>query len=165
MKIVIKLLLVLLVLALVGPTFLKGPDGQALISEAEVSAVPARLRALGTQVEAAVSRLKPDALPGLPQSPGAPESKQYYRWQDAAGVWHFSDEPPADQAAELQAEPLPVLSNRLDTVIGGQEQAPQAGALPEFDSSISPPLPEGVSREELEGLLQGSHERRMGEQL
>ena len=62
------------------------------------------------------------ALPGLDSS----EPLEYYRWQDEQGVWHFSDSPPPG----VSAEPAPLAT----------------GTGPAMDSSITPPLPEGVSK-------------------
>jgi hypothetical protein len=58
----------------------------------------------------------------------------------------------------MPATGVPALDTSKDTGSG------DTGIVPEFDSSIVLPLPEGVSREAKERQLEGAHGRCMGEQ-
>ncbi|MEL7311856.1 MAG: DUF4124 domain-containing protein [Pseudomonadota bacterium] len=83
MKLFVKLLAFILVLALMGPFFLKGPDGRPLWE------MPTRLPTLN-EVSGAVV---PDGL----QDPNV----EVYRWQDETGQWHFGSAPPESSRYEV----------------------------------------------------------------
>ena len=164
-KLVTKLILALLLIGLFLPMWLKGPSGQPLMTPADWARLPERLGEVIDSLGTLIDRLPGQGASGITvQGDGTPASSnaaEYYRWQDEQGVWHFSDQPPPDSAAELVAEQLPEVQNSME----GFESEPTAGTLPTMDSSITPPLPEGVSKEAIEQLLQDAHERRMGEHL
>ncbi|MEM9171854.1 MAG: DUF4124 domain-containing protein [Pseudomonadota bacterium] len=84
MKLFIKFLALVVVLALAGPFFIKGPDGQPLWSWQQT--LEAVKRAPGNAVKQTI--------------PGASEV-DVYRWQDADGQWHYSGEPPEGIQTEL----------------------------------------------------------------
>ena len=82
MKLFVKVLCFGLVLALAGPFILRGSDGQPLYTPADAwRSVTARVPVLDV----------PDVMPAKPV--------QVYRWQDAAGQWHFQGAPPPDGTA------------------------------------------------------------------
>ena len=66
---------------------------------------------------------------------------------------------------DLSAEALPDVNNSMQAVEIPAAKEPETGAPEAMGSTITPPLPEGVSKEAIEGMLQDSHERRMGEHL
>ncbi len=72
MKIFIKLLLLLVVLAIAGLFFIKKPDGTPWLSVSDLTSKTTNV-------------LKPIAP--------STKSEQVYRWQDEKGNWHFSDKP------------------------------------------------------------------------
>jgi hypothetical protein len=89
--------------------------------------------------------------------------QQYYRWRGEDGVWHFSDEPPPEGTkAEIFDLPEPATAAAPSSAVG----TTTGTALP-MDSTIAPAmsLPEGVSREAIEQMLEATHQRRMGEEL
>ena len=73
MRLVYLILTLALIAAVAGPFFMKGPDGAPLMT-----------------VDKVVEDNVPDTL----------RSTEAYRWQDASGKWHFSDEPPQQSGAE-----------------------------------------------------------------
>ncbi|MEO0996749.1 MAG: hypothetical protein AAFX58_04450 [Pseudomonadota bacterium] len=97
MKLFVKLLILVLLLASVGPFFLKGPDGEPLWSYREV--LHAAKAKLGRITSTPVSLPSPAAL-----QPG--DDVTVYRWQDASGEWHFAGEPPVGVSFdELKIDP------------------------------------------------------------
>jgi hypothetical protein len=69
-------------------------------------------------------------------------------------------------ADQLQPQPLPEPANRIGAPPAPAEaesSGSASGILPGFNSSMSAPLPEGVSREAIERLLEEAHNTRMGE--
>ncbi|MEO0366627.1 MAG: DUF4124 domain-containing protein [Pseudomonadota bacterium] len=104
MKLFVKLMVFIVVLALMGPFFLKGPDGRPLWE------LPTRLPSLNEVSNAVV----PDAL----EDPNV----EVYRWQDENGQWHFGSTPPASSRYEtlqidtrtnaVAVEPPPTLESR-----------------------------------------------------
>lgn len=89
-----KLLFALVILVVVVPMFIKGPDGQPIMSFS-------------------------DWMPAKPQvkSPVSSSSPEYYRYRDVDGNWQYTDRPPEDGEYELvqvdtsvnniQSTPLP----------------------------------------------------------
>lgn len=173
LKLFTRLILVLVLLALVLPMVVPGPNGAPVMRPSDwldpsgwrlpgmdslkmprVELPPIELSP--EQAEALVPAGEP--LPGL----DPPDAGQYYRWQDEQGVWHFSDEAPAHGAA-LAPQALPAISNRMQSV----SSADGSGTEAPMDSKIAPlrNVPDAVSREALEQQLEESHRRRMGAEL
>jgi hypothetical protein len=173
LKLFTRLILVLVLLALVLPMVVPGPNGAPVMRPSDWldpgswrlpnmdgvriprMELPHRAAAPG-QIEALVPAGEP--LPGM----GPPDAGQYYRWQDEQGVWHFSDEAPA-HSGEIAPQALPAISNRMQPV----GNADGSGTEAPMDSKIAPlPIvPGAVSREALEQQLEESHRRRMGAEL
>jgi hypothetical protein len=64
-----KLMILVVILACIGPFFIKGPDGEPLMKLA-------------------------DWLPAdVPDPPAREVRTTVYKWQDEHGVWHFSNDP------------------------------------------------------------------------
>lgn len=131
MKLFIKLLLFVVVLALAAPFFMKKPDGTPMLT----------LQSLGLgAVSNKVSAVLPDSRPELPKT------AEVYRWQDEKGAWHYSDkaQTPAAQKHQLQ-----ISQNRLPhvEVVKNEED----GAA---DTSIDQPnIPQGASLADVPQLL------------
>lgn len=131
MKLFIKLLLFVVVLALAAPFFMKKPDGTPMLT----------LQSLGLgAVSNKVSVVLPDSRPELPKT------AEVYRWQDENGTWHYSDkaQTPAAQKHQLQ-----ISQNRLShvEVVKNEED----GAA---DTSIDQPkIPQGASLADVPQLL------------
>ena len=71
---VIKIIIVVVILACIGPFFITGPDGEPLLT---------------------LDDLRPDLASPLGDDSGGDDPgaapKTLYKWQDVDGVWHFSD--------------------------------------------------------------------------
>ncbi len=174
MKLFIKFALALLVLALSLPMWLKGPDGEPIMQLDDWLSVPSDGAALVEKASAVLNQLPlPESGSDVSSDDAARETfehapaGQFYRWQDENGVWHFSDKRP-EGGESLAAEKLPSVSNSMPRVelVEKEPQAPEpTGTVAPMGSSITPSLPEGVSQEAIEEMLQEAHERRMGDQL
>lgn len=96
MKIFVKLVLFLLVLALAAPFFLRGPDGGPLISFDDVQKTDGGFGKGFEKVEKLFSGLKSpysdQSQEVLDRNPSQLDSFQVYQWKDEHGKWHFSDE-------------------------------------------------------------------------
>lgn len=103
MKLFVKLLVLVIALALIGPFFIKGPNGQPLWQ------LPTSL----DQVE-----LLPHSVPD--QSGGVVE---VYRWQDDSGQWHFSESAPTQGEFDILA-----IDTRTNAVMTGPSVAAETEA-------------------------------------
>ncbi len=114
----LKIMIVIVILACAGPFFINGPDGNPLMT----------LEDLKPDITSPADLL-PDALTPDP-APAAPT--RVYRWQDADGVWQFSNNPADAQGAEEMA-----LDGNINTMeaFKAPEKKAQAGK-PSAPSSI-----------------------------
>ncbi len=71
-----KLLLVVVIVALVAPLFIKGPDGSPIM---DIS----------------------DWLPSTPEVLETTVPAQYFRYRDPSGNWQYTDQPPAGVEYEM----------------------------------------------------------------
>ena len=107
MKLFVRLLCLVIVGALAGPFFIKGPDGRPLWT------VDDTLRRL--------KRALPDTSSGnvLQDVSGLGNNEvMVYRWQDADGTWHFAAEAPDGVMAEtmvIDTRTNAMLAMRPDT--------------------------------------------------
>jgi hypothetical protein len=162
----IKMLLLLLVMALILPLWLKGPDGKPLMEIDEWTTLPAEIAGSASELVDKLGLASVLPADDAVSNPAAAPSGQYYRWQDAEGQWHFSDQPPEQPEPTLVAEKLPEVQNSMGAAQISEPSAPAAtGTQPALGSSITPSLPAGVSKEAIEKQLQDGHEQRMGEHL
>jgi hypothetical protein len=168
MKMMIKLAAVLLVIALFLPMWLKGPDGKPIMTIGDWVKLPTEVNAIVDGAGDLVEKLGAPVRETFEAGPEAADSPsgEYYRWQDEEGQWHFSDQPPAGAEPTLVADKLPEVRNSMGPIeLPVVDDPAPTGAKPAMSSNITPPLPEGISREAIEQQLQGAHERRMGEHL
>lgn len=93
MRLFIKLMILLMVFAAIGPFFIKGPDGQPLLTIDDINA-PAL---------PSWSELGDQARQGLASLNSSDESKslQVYKWTDGDGVVHYSNQAGAATDAKL----------------------------------------------------------------
>ncbi len=94
-KVFYKLLLTLVILSLALPFILKRPDGQPLLSLADIGQ---DLSALGDNIKSTVlSSIETvkqiDDSNDVNGEQDQPKTTTLYRWQDARGQWHFSNKP------------------------------------------------------------------------
>lgn len=87
MKLFVKLMLFVVILALAGPFFIKGPNGQPMwqVSEVRNSIV------LGWD---RLQRRFAGTVDGAKQLPGMDSSVTVHRWQDETGQWHYTQNAP-----------------------------------------------------------------------
>lgn len=108
----IRVMLFFLVMLMVAPFFISGPDGQPLMTWQKFQQQFFK------------------SLPPIPEAakalvPDAPKSGQtVYQWKDAKGVWHFTHETPPGEARQVS-----VVDNRVN-IIPGAKPAPKASQSP-----------------------------------
>ncbi len=95
MKAFYKLLLILIILSLAIPFYLKGPDGRQLLSLSDIDHDLSTLSSnLKNTVLSSIERIK--HIDGSDNTESAQEKSAtttLYRWLDAQGQWHFSNKP------------------------------------------------------------------------
>ncbi|NNF66847.1 MAG: DUF4124 domain-containing protein [Gammaproteobacteria bacterium] len=92
----VKLMALIVVLALAGPFFIRGPDGQPLLSFGDVKL---QLSAAGHDIATGWNRL-------TTRFGHADEPLPVYRWKDADGNWHYSDAAnPAGESELIYIDP------------------------------------------------------------
>ncbi len=139
MKLFVKLMALVLVLALAGPFFLKGPDGKPLM---EIDSVLAGIRNQWNRLVADTGR-----------SVGIEDAGkvEVHRWQDEDGNWHFSDEAnPQGESEVIEVDPY---ASRMDPFVPRPTDDDKAEAADE-SSGIGVPLPLSVSPGEARQLLE-----------
>ncbi len=87
MKLFVKLLVLLLILAMAGPFYMRGPDGQPLMRISDVT----------QKFKSWMSSTKSNARPG--------GSVKLHKWQDENGQWHYSDAAPAQDSEIITVNP------------------------------------------------------------
>lgn len=125
-----KFLLTLVILSLALPFILKQPNGQPLLSLADISEDISTLgNALKNTVLSSLETVKDiDDSDNTGSEQKQPKTTTLYRWQDAQGQWHFSNKPgETSQPFKItpnssiqsprQAQPV---SNGEDTVVTAQ---------------------------------------------
>ncbi|MEM7081774.1 MAG: DUF4124 domain-containing protein [Pseudomonadota bacterium] len=83
MKVFIKLMLLLLIAAMAGPFFIRGPDGQPLMKWRDITS----------------------KFGNWSSSASGGDSVEVHRWQDENGQWHYSDEPPEQGGEVITLDP------------------------------------------------------------
>jgi len=113
----IKLIIVIVILACIGPFFIEGPDGAPLMT-------------------------LDDLMPEESVVPAAPsEPVTVYKWQDEDGIWQFSTEP-VDRAdvqevvLDGQVNTMPAPSVRQPAGTGNLDSG--ISALPDGMTSVAP---------------------------
>jgi len=86
MKLFVKILVLLLILAMAGPFFMRGPDGQPLMRLGDVTQ---RLKAWMNKA--------PSVKPG--------DKVELHKWQDENGQWHYSDAAPSQGSEIITVDP------------------------------------------------------------
>lgn len=134
MKSFMRLLLILLVLGALLPLFIRGPDGRPIMSFADW--VPN----WGASTPSATLSSDADAPARL-----SSDSGKMYKWQDAQGRWHFSEEKPLDQSTAA-VESLPDVQNVMDAPVAGRSNSSTI-ALPEGLSEAASELMQAMQRD------------------
>ncbi len=95
----IKLLIAALIIACIAPLFIKGPDGEPIMTIDDWAID------LPEPVDEFFADIFSGRAPSTPALPGTPEAEplKVYKWQDEDGHWHFSNTPPnMDVAQEVE---------------------------------------------------------------
>lgn len=108
MKIFVKLMMLLLVLALAGPFLLKGPDGRPFMSIKDLglpsfdlswlkpssnTPLPAPTPGEAPMIQWSDGSRQQQTIKGSTEKPIAARANVYYRWQDQNGVWQITATP------------------------------------------------------------------------
>ena len=142
MKLFVKLMALIVVLAVAGPFFIKGPDGRPLMEIGEVAA--SIKRQWNAMVVDAGRRVGNEDAGKV----------EVYRWQDADGNWHFSDEEnPRGESELIKVDPY---ASRMDPFVATPPPEPEqrAGGTAGADPGVSVPLPLTVSPGEARQLIE-----------
>lgn len=135
MKLFVRLLIFVVVLALAGPFFIKGPDGQPLWTVSRVK------HSMMTRWD----RLQ-RSLFAKTDLPGVSTNVTVYRWQDENGQWHYTQEPPENITSDvllidpetnlisLPALPAPVVAEDAPNTTPEPLAAP-SGPLPNIEQT------------------------------
>lgn len=133
LKLFVRLMLLVLVLAMAGPFFLKGPDGQPMLTVSDVKRTAANT---GNSLKAQWRRMKGDV--GRAAGNENAGKVKMFRWQDSAGQWHFSNEAPQGVAAEeLYVDPD---ASRMDPIPVTRRSSRSESAAPAAPSGFVSPL-------------------------
>lgn len=147
MKLFIKVIVLALMLALIGPFYLRAPDGRPLLTFQDI---------------------KPDFMVSLSgwwrdisKEAGKTVGNEHfgetrvYKWKDAEGVWQMSDSPPVDETeyetvwVDPDANLIKGLSpEELELTLEGDPNS-----APSPTPAVDIPLPLTVSPEQLNKLL------------
>lgn len=153
MKLYVKFLALLLVLALAGPFFLKKPDGTPWMNLDDV--LPTRVSIEGHWAKLTNSLSQVTNMAGRELGNEQIGKTQVYRWRAADGSLRYSDTPPAviDGDEHKGVETLFVDPNR--NLIQGLPEAPVAPESTEEPAAESSavPMPMTVSPEQAKNLM------------
>lgn len=151
------LLLIVIILAVVMPMFLKGPDGRPIMSwqdwlpdgeSAHQALEKARVfkQSLATSSRAGASsdQQAEPVTPNIQSGPISPLStlpgNQIYKWQDHSGRWHFSNQKPQNIDIVI-VEALPEVKNVMSAPVTARKNSSTIG------------MPDGLSLENAGELL------------
>jgi hypothetical protein len=175
MKLFVKLMMFLVVLALAGPFIMRGPDGRPLMSLKDLSipdfslpkSAPEELS--GNEQEAYIAWSKDEGKPEGPkvyvidpksEAPIVAQAGVYYRWKDANGVWQFSNLPNPDSPnivveTDPDANVLQSLSvDKIDAALGRVKE-PEPGEADEEseEGGLNIPLPTTIPISQVPELM------------
>ncbi len=136
-----KLMIGLLIIACIAPLFIKGPDGEPIMTIDDWAID------LPEPVEAFFSDLMSGRTPSTSAIPGTPDAEpaKVYRWQDENGQWHFSNTPPnMDVAEEIEIADV----NLMDAYVP-PEPEPEAAETSEAPASLPGGVPGADQMQEM----------------
>jgi len=143
MKLFVKLMILVLLLGLAGPFFLKKPDGKPWVSLDDVLPTKGTVEGLWAKLTNNFSQYK--NMAGRELGDEQMGKTQVYRWQAADGSWRFSDKPPQNETSAGGVETIYVDPNT--NMIEGVPIAPVTEPSAEAGEADSGgiPLPMTVS--------------------
>lgn len=178
MKLFVKFMMFMVILALAGPFIMRGPDGKPLMTLSDLKlpsfssplpkAPPRELT--GNEQEAWISWSKDTPKKSSPkiyvidprnQAPIEQKAGVFYRWKDQNGVWQFSTKPnPNMPNIVVETDPnvniVQSLSNdKIDNLLGRVKEVPEIKAPegPDVDGMPSIPLPTTIPITEVPELM------------
>lgn len=95
MKLFIKTMMVVVILAVGGLFILKQPDGTPWLKVDDFTSSTSPLEKVTEQIKSSWSDVE-KSTSELVQLKPAPEKSAVYRWKSSDGKWHMSDIPPVD---------------------------------------------------------------------
>jgi len=114
------LLLLLVVLGLGLPMFLKGPDGRPIMTISDWLPETESLRRSVRKLQSTTASLIPDAAVVTGSATGLSRTTlgngEMYKWQDEHGGWHFSNQKPQIES-QLSVEQLPEVKNLISAPV------------------------------------------------
>lgn len=141
MKIFIKLLVLLLILACVAPFFIKGPDGRPLMSIDKLNPLSLSMPSF-------------DAFKTKRHEKEAAnkDSLRVFKWRDQRGVVHYSNRPGQEQRSELiEIKDITILPNQRQK----QSFGTPAGNRVQLNNNGNPiPSPTSVPLSEIPKLVE-----------
>ncbi len=147
----IRLMIVLLLIAVIAPLFIKDPNGKSLMSLSDWQFdLPTSLQQMADKLKAAPVSESTSEWSGVgARQPSTSQIKTVYKWQDEDGVWQFSDSPPAAGHAETMT-----LDGKINTMAALQDQK-RVGQKREGQESPRSVTADGPAAERPETSLQG----------
>ncbi len=150
LKLFVRLMMLVLVLAIAGPFVMKGPDGQPLMSADDVRAAVTRA---SNSAKMQWRRLRGDVGQALGDENAG--KVEVHRWQDASGQWHYGDEPPQGVGAEaIYVDPD---ASRMDPIKVRPRRSDNPG--PGLDGPVVNPLRAGEILDEVTGARDQANDR------
>lgn len=176
MKLFVKFMMFMLVLALAGPFVMRGPDGKPLMSLKDLSipdfslpgTAPEELS--GKEPEAWIGWSKDASEPKKPkvyvidpnsQEPVVAKAGVFYRWKDKDGVWQFSNLPnPGTPNIVVETDPnanvlQSLSSDKIDKALGRAVamETPEGDEAEDEDKGPDIPLPTTIPITEVPELI------------
>lgn len=162
MKLFVKLMMFMLILALAGPFLMRGPDGRPLMSLKDLKIPDFSLPGTppeelsGKEPTAWIGWTKDESEPRQPkvyvidpnsQEPFVAKAGVFYRWKDSNGVWQFSNVPnPGTPNIVVETDPnanvLQSLStDKIDEALGRAKPVELAAGEDGEDGEKGPDIP------------------------
>jgi hypothetical protein len=126
----------MLAVALIGPYFIKKPDGNPVME-------------MPTAKDFIPDKLLPGSSNSSVTNTSPSSSQTYYKWQDEQGQWHYGDQPPTtpNKVSTLQVNPNTniIQSLKIEPDTEESQQANQQKKLPDrlsrgelsFDNAVN----------------------------
>lgn len=148
MKLFIKLAILVLILGIAGPFFLKGPDGKPYLDFREFVPNLSGIKRTAQNVVGDLQDVANDVSGS--DSPNTFGKTKVYKWQDEQGNWQYSDRPPTNGAESETLLINPNVNLTEGTPIPEVIEEEPAEQAPQIDV----PLPLTISPDKVDKLKQ-----------
>ena len=146
MKLFIKIMLLLVVVAVAGPFFIKGHNGKPLMSVDDLHVPKTHFSDVGAAVDEAKESLATKDKHAGPI--------EVFRWQDANGVWHYSDSNQSGGTAQRMTVNPDASVVHLESVRHENPETPAVGKEARNSDSPSIPLLTSIPADKIPGLVE-----------